>query len=164
MHRQKQNTIGYWYSADLHLYNDQVDTAFDHYHKASVKTEDLNQLRELINQPQDQVLLQAVTDLYLDPSGSSYSKISAESFVLNGAITSVLLYIGEVDFIINLDINRFKSKGFENTERLFLPAYKPVRKNVRFIEYLQLLKLPDYWDKTTWPKFCKRTEASIVCQ
>jgi len=167
--KYKNNTYSNWYLADLHLYNDEVDTAFDYYKKAlyqksSVHSEDLNLLKELISQPQNQALLKAVYDLYQEASGSSYSETSAERHVLNGAITYVLLYIGEVDFIINLDITRFKLNGFENTERLFSPSYKPVRKSARFIEYLNLLKLPEYWDKTTWPKNCKRTQESIVCE
>jgi TolB-like protein/Tfp pilus assembly protein PilF len=167
--KYKNNTYANWYLADFHLFNDEVDTAFDYYQKAlyqksSVHSEGLNLLKELISQPQNQDLLKAVYDLYQEASGSSYSESSAERHVINGAITYVLLYIGEVDFIINLDITRFKSNGFENTERLFSPSYKPVRKNARFIEYLNLLKLPEYWDKTTWPKYCKRTQESIVCE
>jgi TolB-like protein len=77
----------------------------------------------------------------------------------------ILLHIGASEFILNFEFERFKRIGWGSSEYFFTPLFAGFRQQPRFIEMLDLIGLPDYWDETGWPEFCTRLETGeIQCQ
>lgn len=73
-------------------------------------------------------------------------------------------YLGEAEFVIDRILEIDGKAKWGNSEYLWDSAWHQVRKHPRFAEVLELYKLPEYWDKTGWPKFCQRTDNGITCQ
>ena len=79
--------------------------------------------------------------------------------------TFVLLHAGDVDFVIDRVIAHAQAYKAGNLEPLWSPSYASFRQHPRFEEYLELLNLPGYWDKTGWPEMCRRKDnGRIECQ
>jgi TolB-like protein/Tfp pilus assembly protein PilF len=77
----------------------------------------------------------------------------------------VLLRSGDIDFIIDHVIADAQKSGFGNIEDTWSPIYAQFRQHPRFAEYLELTKLPEYWDQAGWPDICQRKEdGRIECR
>jgi len=77
----------------------------------------------------------------------------------------VLVYTGNIDFIIDSAIAKGQRFSFGNFEEIWSPLYKPFRQHPRFKEYLEVLNLPEYWDQAGWPDICQRIDAKrIKCE
>jgi TolB-like protein/Tfp pilus assembly protein PilF len=106
------------------------------------------------------------------PEGSDAERLMQEQVDIDWAsvdeavITEfILLHIGANEFILNFELERFKQIGWGSSEYFFTPLFAGFRQQPRFIEMLNLIGLPDYWDETGWPEFCARLDTGeIQCQ
>ena len=77
----------------------------------------------------------------------------------------VLVFAGDIDFVINQTIIGSRKYSFGNVEPIWSPIYAKFRQHPRFGEYLEILNLPDYWDQAGWPDICQRhDDGRIECQ
>jgi TolB-like protein len=77
----------------------------------------------------------------------------------------VLSLAGDVEFAIDSMIALRERLGWGNIEGIWSPQYSLIRKHERWEEFLELVKLPEYWDQAGWPDMCARTDnGRIVCQ
>jgi len=78
---------------------------------------------------------------------------------------SVLLYIGDTDYLINDYLRTFAQRHWGSFESFYLPLYAGFRRHERFVELLELAGLPAYWDSIGWPRYCQRAEGgTITCE
>lgn len=76
----------------------------------------------------------------------------------------VLLHVGHPGPVIESYLSVLSKKGWISTENWFLPLYAPFRTHPKFEQLLEAVQLPEYWDQTGWPEFCRRADdGGIVC-
>ncbi|MDX2429257.1 MAG: hypothetical protein QNK22_11270 [Xanthomonadales bacterium] len=95
-------------------------------------------------------------------SAINYSSVGWYSTSIEGYL---LAYAGESDHLIDatLEITRIAKWG--QSFFAWVPLWNSVRTNPRFQEVLELYRLPEYWDETGWPEFCRRVDAErIECE
>jgi hypothetical protein len=73
-------------------------------------------------------------------------------------------YLGEVEYVIDRILQIDGKAKWGNSEYLWDAAWQQMRKHPRFVEVLELYKLPEYWDHAGWPEFCRRIDEGITCQ
>lgn len=165
---QSKTLASYWYAAMMRLHYGESLTAIGYFERAGVPKEHGDTLTQLVRQTQindrNDAVIKSVRNLMLSNAPGDLGWDSVETEWINRSAAQVLLYAGDVDLLIETDLEYFKTFAYGNTETLFLPALNKIRQHPRFIEYLNLLKLPAYWDSTSWPRYCRRSEASIVCE
>jgi TolB-like protein len=112
----------------------------------------------LLKNPQDSQARDILRDLFL--TDSKFSRLTVSETALQ-----VLAFSGDIDFVINTLLAQFGNAGWGNFERVWQPAMAQARQHPRFAEFLELVKLPDYWDQTGWPDICQRKDdGRIECQ
>ncbi len=74
----------------------------------------------------------------------------------------VLLYLGEVEPVLDTLQQRLSQQRWGNIESWFMPHMAGLRAHPRFVELLNLTGLPDYWDQAGWPEFCARDEDGVI--
>lgn len=74
----------------------------------------------------------------------------------------VLLYLGEVEPVLDTLQQRLSQQRWGNIESWFMPHMAGLRAHPRFVELLNLTGLPDYWDQAGWPEFCARGEDGVI--
>ena len=74
----------------------------------------------------------------------------------------VLLYLGEVEPVLDTMQQRLSKQRSGNLEAWFMPHMAGLRAHPRFAELLLLTGLPAYWDQAGWPEFCARSEDGVI--
>ena len=73
-----------------------------------------------------------------------------------------LAYVGESDHIIDASLEITRKTQWGHSWAAWFPVWKSVRANPRFQEFLELYKLPEYWDVAGWPEFCRRIDSERI--
>ena len=77
----------------------------------------------------------------------------------------LLLYLGETDHVVDVDVAQIGMEGETPLYWLWAPLAAELRAHPRFAEYLEKARLIDYWDATRWPDWCKReANGAVTCQ
>ena len=63
--------------------------------------------------------------------------------------------LGDPEFAITVLEKTYKSKYLFNTELIWVPVMKEVRKLPRFKKFVREIGLVDYWNKFGWPDICR---------
>jgi hypothetical protein len=53
--------------------------------------------------------------------------------------------------------------GTADIRALWRPHFQAHAGDPRYKEIVTLLKLPDYWDQTSWPPVCRRAGRDFTC-
>jgi tetratricopeptide (TPR) repeat protein len=112
---------------------------------------------DALDRPDDSARVEALRSLMVAQwANAGYAKIIFPELVL--------LYLGRPDLVIENYRELMKRGNRVLEDPLFTPAYAALRANPDFPELLELAGLPDYWDQSGWPEFCKRNEdRSMTC-
>jgi TolB-like protein len=89
-------------------------------------------------------------------------EIDDAAFVKDSVALLALLYLGEVEPVLDAFQQRFALKGWGSTEYWFMPHMAAFRAHPRFAELLNQVGLPAYWDQAGWPEFCARAEEGMI--
>ncbi len=101
---------------------------------------------------------------WLERAGEGDDDINSNTW----AIRAPLVLAGQVDFVIDeflLADQGPEGGGGNMAEGLWTPTLENLRQHPRFAEFLQRVGLIEYWDETSWPKWCQRDdEGAVICK
>jgi TolB-like protein len=117
-----------------------------------------NALVTLLNNPQDTQALETLRNVL------SVDFKTQQNIAYSDA-QQVLAFSGDEEYLISSMLALFSKNNWGNVEELWQPALAPIRQHPQFVELLELVNLPPYWDQTSWPDICQRLDdGRIECQ
>jgi len=73
-------------------------------------------------------------------------------------------FLGEAEYVIDRTLEIDGKAKWGSIEHLWDSTWRKVRPHPRFVEVLELYRLPEYWDHAGWPEFCQRVDGGITCR
>jgi TolB-like protein/Flp pilus assembly protein TadD len=87
---------------------------------------------------------------------------SAEFYQLYVLARGGLIRAGELDYVIEMDSQIDHTRVRMPIEWTWTPMLAPLRQHPEFAAYLEKIGLVDYWDSTSWPKWCQRDDDGVI--
>ena len=168
--RHGENTVRRgqsWVEDDLQVHSDLDLDAFLSAGDTNSAIQQLEQLKPVTAE------VAASIKLLKDPSNTEAMEVlksvganaHPNAFWFSTALEGLIpAYLGEAEYVIDMILEIDSKAKWGSTEYLWDSAWNQVRTHPRFVEVLELYKLPEYWDHAGWPEFCQRVDGGITCR
>lgn len=127
----------------------------------------IDQIRSMNKQLPNSELREAAIALIQDEGNTEARNLLRTAISDRGQsepMKDILVFTGDVDFILDSLVTNLRTTGASDTEAMWRPEFRPLHQHPRWEEVLNIVKLPDYWDKTSWPEYCRRNnDGRISC-